>query len=322
MIRSLSNSLRGYLNGYILQRLLSMIPTLLGVAVLVFFLFSVAGEDPVRVALGTHATPEAIADLSAQWGLDLPLWQQFLVFLKQIVTLNFGESYSTGEELSTVFASGALVSLGLTLPPFVLGLVMNVALALLVAYYRETWIDRFATAGAVMSMSVSYLVYIIALQYVLAYQLNWFPINGYAPGLDAIPYLAMPWIIIMVVSIGPDIRIYRTVFLNEMQANYVRTARAKGVSERGVLFTHILKNAMIPILIYTVVAVPFLLLGSFLMERFFSLPGLGDLLINAINTGDFPILKGVTMYIAIAYSAFNLITDLLIAYVDPRIKLN
>ena len=310
------------LSGYIFRRVLYMIPTILGVAVLVFFLFTVAGEDPVRVALGTHASPEAIADLRAQWGLDVPVWQQFLTFLKQIITFNFGESYATGKELNEVFASGAIVSLSLTLPPFLLGLVLNVSLALLVAYYRETWIDRFATAGAVISMSVSYLVYIIALQYFLAYQLNWFPINGYAEGFESIPYLAMPWIIILLVSIGPDIRIYRTVFLNEMQANYVRTARAKGISERGVLFTHILKNAMIPILIYTIVALPFLLLGSFLMERFFSLPGLGDLLINAINNGDFPVLKGVTMYIAIAYSVFNLLTDLLIAYVDPRVKLN
>ena len=306
--------------GYIIRRLLYIVPTILGVAVLIFFLFTVAGEDPVRVALGPHATPEAILDLRAQWGLDQPLWKQFLDFLGQIVTFDYGESYATGEKLSDAFASGAIVSLSLTLPPFALGLVLYITLALVIAYYRDTWFDRFATAGAVMSMSVSYLVYIIALQYLLAFELNLFPINGYNE-LDAVPYLALPWIIILLVSIGPDIRIYRTVFLDEMQTNYVRTARAKGVSERGVLFTHILKNAMIPILIYTVVALPFLLLGAFLMERFFSLPGVGDLLITAINNGDFPILKGVTMYIAIAYSLFNLLTDLLIAYVDPRVKL-
>ena len=306
--------------GYVIRRLLYIIPTILGVAVLIFFLFTVAGEDPVRIALGSHASPEAIADLRAQWGLDQPLWVQFLDFLRQIVTFDYGESYATGEKLSDAFASGAIVSLSLTVPPFALGLVLYVALAMGIAYYRDTWLDRFATAGAVMSMSVSYLVYIIALQYLLSYQLNLFPISGYDE-LDAVPYLALPWLIILLVSIGPDIRIYRTVFLDEMQANYVRTARAKGVSERRVLFTHILKNAMIPILIYTVVALPFLLLGAFLMERFFSLPGVGDLLINAINDGDFPILKGITMYIAIAYSLFNLLTDLLIAYVDPRIKL-
>ncbi|WP_299414002.1 ABC transporter permease [Acaryochloris sp. IP29b_bin.148] len=308
--------------GYIVRRLLYIIPTILGVAVIIFVLFNIAGEDPVRVALGQHATPQAIADLEAQWGLDQPLWKQFLDFLRQIVTFDYGESYFTGERLSEAFASGALVSLSLTLPPFVLGLVINIVIAMMIAYYRGTWIDRFSTAAAVISMSVSYLVYIIAMQYFLAYELEWFPINGYAPGWDAIPYLALPWLIIIVVSIGPDVRIYRTIFLNEMQANYVRTARAKGVSERGVLFTHILKNAMIPILTFTIVAVPFLILGAFLMERFFSIPGLGDLMISAINNGDFPVLKGMTMYITMTYAVFNLITDLLIAAVDPRVKLN
>ncbi len=307
---------------YVIRRLLYMLPTILGVAVLVFILFTVAGEDPVRVALGQHATPEAIADLRAEWGLDKPLWQQFLNFLWQIVTFDYGYSYVTGEKLSDAFADGAIVSLTLTVPPFALGLVLYVPIAMVIAYYRDTWLDRFATAGAAISMSFSYLVYIIALQYLLAYQLELFPINGYAEGLDSIPYLALPWIILLLVSIGPDVRIYRTVFLDEMQEDYVRTARAKGVSEMGVLFKHILKNAMIPLLTYTVIAMPFLLLGSFLMERFFSLPGVGNLMLAAINNGDFPVLKGLTMYIAIGYSLFNLLTDLLIAYVDPRVQLN
>ncbi len=307
---------------YVIRRLLYMLPTILGVAVLVFILFTVAGEDPVRVALGQHATPEAIADLRAEWGLDKPLWQQFLNFLWQIVTFDYGYSYVTGEKLSDAFADGAIVSLTLTVPPFALGLVLYVPIAMVIAYYRDTWLDRFATAGAAISMSFSYLVYIIALQYLLAYQLELFPINGYAEGLDSIPYLALPWLILLLVSIGPDVRIYRTVFLDEMQEDYVRTARAKGVSEMGVLFKHILKNAMIPLLTYTVIAMPFLLLGSFLMERFFSLPGVGNLMLAAINNGDFPVLKGLTMYIAIGYSLFNLLTDLLIAYVDPRVQLN
>ncbi len=307
---------------YVIRRLLYMLPTILGVAVLVFILFTVAGEDPVRVALGQHATPEAIADLRAEWGLDKPLWQQFLDFLWQIVTFDYGYSYVTGEKLSDAFADGAIVSLTLTVPPFALGLVLYVPIAMVIAYYRDTWLDRFATAGAAISMSFSYLVYIIALQYLLAYQLELFPINGYAEGLDSIPYLALPWIILLLVSIGPDVRIYRTVFLDEMQEDYVRTARAKGVSEMGVLFKHILKNAMIPLLTYTVIAMPFLLLGSFLMERFFSLPGVGNLMLAAINNGDFPVLKGLTMYIAIGYSLFNLLTDLLIAYVDPRVQFN
>ncbi len=307
---------------YILRRLLYLIPTIFGVALLVFLLFTVAGEDPVRIALGNHASPEAIADLRAKWGLDKSLFAQFGDFLMQILTFDYGTSYNNGEQLSELFAKGAVVSLSLTLPPFLLGLCLNVSLAMLIAYYRNSWFDRWATAIAVMAMSVSYLVYIIALQYLLAFKLDLFPINGYESGLRSIYYLVLPGLIMLLVSIGPDIRIYRTVFLDEIDADYVRTARAKGVSERAVLFKHVLKNALIPIITYTVVVIPFLVLGAFLMERFFSLPGVGDLLITAINTGDYPVLKGLTMYIAIGYSLFNLLSDVLYAFVDPRVKLS
>jgi len=211
-------------------------------------------------------------------------------------------------------------------PPFLMGILINVSVAMLVAYYRGGWVDRWATALAVMAMSISYLVYIISLQYLLAYAADLFPIDAadpaFSPGLASIPFLFLPWMIFILVSMGPDIRIYRTMFLDEIGGDYVRTARAKGAGELRVLFVHVLKNASIPILTYTVVAIPFLILGAFLMERFFSLPGVGNLLITAINTGDFPILKGLTMYIAIGYSLFNLLTDVLYAYVDPRVKLS
>jgi peptide/nickel transport system permease protein len=200
--------------------------------------------------------------------------------------------------------------------------VINVSLGLLIAYYRGSWLDRFATVVFIMAMSISYLVYIIALQYFLAYRLGLFPINGYEPGLAAIKYLALPWLIILIVGMGPDVRLYRTIFLDETQADYVRTARAKGVSELRVLFGHVLKNAMIPIVTYSMVAIPFLVLGAFLMERYFSLPGVGDLMITAIGNGDFPVLKGLTMTIAIGYSAVVLLTDIVYAWVDPRVSLH
>jgi peptide/nickel transport system permease protein len=307
--------------GYVARRTLYMIPVLLGVALLVFLLFSTVGEDPVRVALGTHATPSAIAELRQQWGLDKPLPLQFVNFLRQIVTFDYGRSYNSGEELSAMFARGAAITLSVTVPPFVIGFFVNVAFGLIVAYYRGSWVDRLSTALFIMAMSVSYLVYIIALQYLLAYKLEIFPISGYEEGLRSIRYLLLPWLIILLVSMGPDVRVYRTVFLDETYAEYVRTARAKGVSELGTLFKHVLKNAMIPIVTYTLVSVPFLILNAFLMERFFSLPGIGDLMINAINTGDFPVLKGLTMVVAIAYSAVILLTDIIYAWVDPRVSL-
>jgi len=307
---------------YIIRRVLYFIPTILGVALLVFILFTFAGEDPVRMKLGPHATPESIAELRNMWGLDKPYYLQFVDFLKQIITFDYGRSYDHGERLSELFSAGAKVSLSLTLPPYLIGLCLNVSLAMLIAYKRGSWFDRLATGGAVMAMSISYLVYIISFQYLFAYELDLFPINGYESGWRSVPYLVLPALIFLFVSIGPDIRIYRTFFLDEMNADYVRTARAKGVSETGVLFKHVLKNVLIPVLTYTVVAIPFLILGSFLMERFFSIPGVGVLMITAINNGDYPVLKGLTMYIAIGYSLFNLITDLLYALVDPRVELS
>jgi len=309
------------MGAYAVRRLLQTIPIIFGVALLVFLLFATVGEDPVRVALGTHASPEAIAELERQWGLDQPLPMQFVDFLVQIVTFDYGESYNTGEDLMDMFARGAVVSLSITVVPYVLGLLTSVSVAMLIAFYRGGWLDRASTAIFVASMSISYLVYIIAFQYLLAFKLGLFPINGWEEGLAGIHYLMLPWIIIMVVSAGPDIRVFRTVFLDETKADYVRTAFAKGQSERGVLFGHVLKNAMIPVFTHAVVQIPFLILGAFLLERFFSLPGVGDIMITAINTGDFPILKGLTVLIAIAYSLFNLLTDLLYAQVDPRVQL-
>jgi peptide/nickel transport system permease protein len=307
---------------YVVRRLLQMVPIILGVAALVFLLFTTVGEDPVRVALGQHATPEAIADLRREWGLDQPLWLQFLDFLRQIASFDYGRSFNTGEPLTAMFRQGALVSLSLTVFPYLFGSMTNIGLALGIAYFRGSLFDRLSTALFVGSMSISYLVYIIAFQYLLAYRFGAFPINGFEAGLAGIHYLLLPWIIIMVVSAGPDIRIYRTVFLDETQADYVRTAFAKGASKTGVMFGHILKNALIPILTHLVIGVPFLILGAFLMERFFSIPGIGDIMITAINTGDFPILKGLTVLIAIAYALFNLVTDLLYALVDPRVTLS
>lgn len=307
---------------YIIRRLLHMIPILMGVALLVFVLFTSVGEDPVRVALGEHATPEAIELLNAKWGLDKSRSAQFVDFLTQIVTFDYGKSYSTDESIVDIFNQGAMVSLSLTAIPFFMGTLINLIIAVIIAYNRGGKFDRYSTFVFVAAMSISYLVYIIGFQYLLAYKAGLFEINGYEYGLDSIPYLLLPWLITIVVGAGPDIRMYRTVFLDETKNDYVRTAFAKGASESAVLFIHVMKNAMIPILTYTVNAIPFLLLGSFLMERFFSIPGLGDMMITAINTGDFPVIKAMTMMIALAYASFNLLTDVLYAWVDPRVKLS
>lgn len=307
---------------YILRRLLLAVPTVLGVALLTFLLFNAFGPDPVRAALGNHASPEAIANLRAQWGLDQSLVMQFVEFLRQIVTFDYGKSYVTNEDLGEQLKAGALVSLSVTAPPFIVGGIVNVLLALVIARWRDGLADKASRAFFIAGMSISALVYVLVLQYLLAYKLGWFPINGYVSGPGAVVYLALPWLILLIVAMGPDIRLYRTLFLDEAGADYVRTARSKGATEGRVLLRHVLPNAWIPIITNNVTTLPFLILGSFLMERFFSIPGIGSLTIDALGRGDLPILKAVTVLGAIALVLFNLLSDLLYAWADPRVRLS
>lgn len=310
------------MTAYILRRLLLAVPTIFGVALLTFLLFNTFGPDPVRVALGQHATPEAIANLRRLWGLDQSPVAQFLGFLRQIVSFDYGVSFVTGEDLGTQLKAGALVSLSLMAPPFFIGGAVNVALALFIARYREGLVDKGSRALFIAGMSVSSLVYILVLQYLLAFKFGWFPISGYERGPEAVIYLGLPWLILLLVSMGPDIRLYRTLFLDETSADYVRTARSKGATEGRVLLHHVLPNAWIPIITTNVVNIPFLILGAFLMERFFSIPGMGSLTIDALSRGDLPILKAVTVLGALALVLFNLLSDLLYAWADPRVRLS
>lgn len=309
------------MTAYALRRLLLTLPTVLGVALLTFLLFNAFGPDPVRAALGQHATAEAIATLRQQWGLDQSLPMQFALFLQQIVSFDYGVSFVTGEDLGQQLRAGAWVSLSVTAPPFIVGGVVNVALALYIARYREGLADKLSRAMFIAAMSISGLVYVLVLQYLLAFKLGWFPISGYVRGPGAVAYLALPWLILLLISMGPDIRLYRTLFLDEANADYVRTARSKGASEGRVLLRHVLPNAWIPIITNNVTSIPFLILGSFLMERFFSIPGIGSLTIDALARGDLPILKAVTVLSAIALVLFNLLSDLLYAWADPRVRL-
>lgn len=309
------------MTAFLLRRLGQALAVVFGVALLTFLLFHAFAPDPVRAALGQHANPSSVAALRAQWGLDRPLLQQFWLFLSQIVHFDFGRSFVNGDDLATLIGNGAWVSLAVTVPPFIAGLLISVAVALFVAYHRGGWIDRLSRALFVGGMSVSALVYVIVLQYGLAYKLGWFPINGFAGGWGALHYLLLPWLILLAVSIGPDVRLYRSVLLNEVRADHVRTARAKGASEARVLVRHVLPNAAIPILTNTVSSLPSLILGSLLLERFFSIPGIGDLVVSSLANGDFPVLKAVTVLSALALVAFNLLTDLLYAWADPRVRL-
>lgn len=307
---------------FILRRLLYTIPILFGIALITFLLFNVVGGDPVLTMLGKHANPQTIAELRAELGLDQPKYIQFLDFLKQIVTLDFGRSYATKQDIMSMVLTAAPVSFFLALPGFLIALSIAISLSLFVAFWRGTLIDRVIVVFCVFLISAPSLAYILFGQYFLAYKLGWFPISGYSQSFpEMLSYIALPVVIWVFLSVGGELRFFRTVMLDEINQDYVRTARSKGLSERVVMFKHVLKNAMIPIITSVVLEIPFLILGSLLLETFFGVPGMGSMLIDAFNTSDLPVIKAMVVMLSILYIIFNLLTDICYSLVDPRITL-
>lgn len=307
---------------YIIRRLLYLIPVLLGVCFLVFILFNLTAGDPVLMLLGKNGSAEQAELLREQLGLNKSYFMQYLDIVKSAFTFDFGRSWSTKQEISSMMVQGAIPSLTLSVPAFFIGTVTSILFAIIVAYYRGQGIDLFIRITCIAMMSISSLVYILVFQYLFAYKLGWFEISGYEFGFpNFLYYIILPVIIWVVLTLGPDIRFYRTLILDEIYQDYVRTAKAKGLSAKVILFKHVLRNAMIPIVTYTVVQIPFLLLGALLLESFFSIPGLGGMTITALNSSDFPVLKAITIISAVMYIIFTLIQDILYTIVDPRVKL-
>ena len=307
---------------YILRRLFYIIPTILGVALIIFVIFNVVAPDPALIMLGKHATVAQIAELRNELGLNKPMWAQYLDIVKSAFTFDFGRSWTTKQEILQMIKNGAIPSLTLTLPAFILSTVIAISISLVVSFFRGKWIDKCAVFFCVMLMSITSLAYILFGQWFFAYKLGWFEISGYESGFpDFIPYIVLPVIIWIILSIGPDVRFYRTVMLDEIYQDYVRTAKAKGLSERVILFKHVLKNAMIPIITFVVIQIPFLILGALLLESFFSIPGLGGITLNGVYNSDFPVIKAMTILTAMAYIIFSVITDVLYTIVDPRVRL-
>ena len=258
-----------------------------------------------------------------QLGIDQPYYVQFWIFLKQIATADFGVSWSTNEKVSAIFASRLGPSLTVLVPMLVISSMLSMAAAMLVAYYRGSLTDRAIMIACTVGQSISILVYIILFQYVLAYQLGWFPVQGWGHNFaeNLFRYSALPVLVGVVVTLAPDIRLYRSFFLEEVNQDYVRTARAKGLGEARTMGVHVLRNAAIPILTNVMIQLPGLLAGAFLIERFFSIPGIGREVILAVERSDFPLIKAVTVYVAIATMVVNLATDLLYKALDPRVQL-
>jgi peptide/nickel transport system permease protein len=308
---------------YTLRRLWQFIPTLAGVVLFVFFLFNLVGGDPSYLLAGKISNPETIANIRRQLGIDEPYAVQLWIFVRQVLSGDFGVSWSTNERVADIFATRLGPSLTVLVPILLTSTLLGMAAAMLVAYVRGSLTDRAVMVGCTVAQSISILVYILVFQYLLAYQLGWFPVQGWGVSFaeNLLRYSALAIIVGVAVSLAPDIRLYRTFFLDEINQDYVRTARAKGLSERRVMWVHVLRNAAIPIVTNILLQLPGLLAGAFLIERFFGIPGIGREVILAVERSDFPIIKAVTIYVALATMAVNLVADLLYRAIDPRVQL-
>ena len=322
---------------YIIRRFLYSLPLLMGVNILTFILFFVVNspDDMARMQLGQkHVTTEAVSNWKLQHGYNLPLlWNTAAdgekkvtetIFYQKSVGLfmfRFGISDS-GRNIGADIKERALPSLAVALPTLVIGLLANICFALMMVLFRNSYLEHAGMVLCVILMSVSSLFYIIGGQFFIGKLLRLVPISGYDDGMAAIKFLILPVLIGVFSGIGSGVRWYRTLFLEEVEKDYVRTARAKGLSQTQTLFRHVLPNAMIPILTGVVVVLPLLFMGSLIMESFFSIPGLGSYTIDAINSQDFAIVRSMVFLGSVLYVIGLLLTDISYTLVDPRVRLS
>ena len=322
---------------YIIRRILYAIPILIGVNILTFLLFFVVNspDDMARMFLGQkHVTEEQIDAWKSERGYHLPLFYNaeekgaekltktiFYTKSVRLFVFDFGRSDS-GRDISFDISQRMWPSLAIAVPQLLIGLLVTITLALLIAFFRGTYIDYWAVVICVALMSISSLFYIIGGQFIMGKILRVVPISGFEDGLFGIKFLILPVLIGIVGGIGSSTRWYRTIFLEEINKDYVRTARAKGISEQMVLFKHVLRNALIPILTGVVVILPLLFMGSLITESFFGIPGLGSYTIDAINRQDFSIVRSMVFLGAFLYIIGLLLTDISYTIVDPRVRLN
>jgi peptide/nickel transport system permease protein len=307
---------------YVIRRLWQMIPTIAGVILLIFFLFNWVGGDPAQVLAGKISNPEQIANIRKQLGVDQSYWVQLWVFVQQVFTFDFGRSWSTNEEVSRILLTRVGPTLTIMIPVLVIETVLAVLFAIMVAYVRGTVTDRSIMIICTVAMSISFLVYIIVFQWLFGFILGWFPVQGWSESFwkNLFTYAPLPIMLAVFVGLAPQLRLYRSFFLDEINQDYVRTARAKGLPEKRVMMKHVLRNAMIPILTNIGISLPGIFVGSFLLEVFFSIPGLGREIITAVNRSDFPVIKAVTVYLAILTMLINLAVDVMYKFVDPRVS--
>ncbi len=317
---------------YVIRRLAYGVVVVFGVLLFLFLLFFMMTnpDDVARKALGERVPPEVIEQWKVNHGYDKPLFpsssnltdNMLFEHYRRMLTFDFGRSDADDTLIMTRIREGMGPSLALTVPLFILSLGVAIPFALLVAFFRETYIDRTGVVLSVLAMSVSILLYIIGAQYLIGKLLRWFPISGFDfdPQL-VVRFLALPLLVGVMSGIGGNVRFYRTVFLEESNRDYVRTARAKGCGEARLMSHHVFRNSLIPLLTQVVLAIPFLFTGSLLLESFFGIPGLGAITVDAINGNDFSTLRTMVYIGSLLFIIGQILTDLSYGLVDPRVRL-
>ncbi len=321
---------------YIIRRIAYALPILIGVNVITFVLFFVVNtpDDMARMHLGQkRVTQEAIEKWKNERNYDKPvLWNSKsknlakvtdTIFFQKSVRLfifDFGRS-DNGRDISHDISQRMWPSLAITIPSLILGLLSYITFALILAFFRASYIDLWGVVICVIMMSISSMFYIIGGQFIIGKFLHLVPISGYDTGIDAIKFILLPIFVGLIGSVGSATRWYRTIFLEEMGKDFVRTARAKGLSEKIVMFRHVLRNGLIPILTGVVVMLPLLFMGSLVLEAFFAIPGLGSYTIDAINSQDFAIVRSMVFLGSVLYIIGLILTDISYTIADPRIRL-
>jgi peptide/nickel transport system permease protein len=345
------------MGAYVLRRLWQMIPTLAGVMLLIFVLFNWVGGDPALVLAGKITNKEQIENIRKQLGVDQPSYVQLAYFGFEVATgftctwrsytdkqeppkvdpkadpkdaakapaksgCQAVRSWATNEEVPKILTTRIGPTLTIMIPVLILETILGVILAIGVAYVRGSLTDRMIMMICTVAMSISFLVYIIVAQYYFGFKWGMFPVQGWSDSFwkNLTNYAPLPIMLAVFVGLAPALRLYRSFFLDEINNDYVRTARAKGLAEKTVMLKHVLRNAMIPILTNIGIALPGIFVGSFLLESFFSIPGLGREILVAVNRSDFPVIKAATVYLAMLTMLINLSVDVLYKAVDPRVS--
>jgi peptide/nickel transport system permease protein len=317
---------------YIVRRTGYGLLVVLGVLMLLYALFFLIAkpDDIARKAVGEKAPPSVVLQWKKNHGYDRPLWpgsghwtdNLFVDHFRRMLTFDFGKSDSDNTPILERVKKGMGPSLSLTLPLFVWALLLEIVLSLFVALFRETYIDRMGVFLCVLGMSIPVLLYIIGGQYLIGKSLRWFPISGFDPSPAVLArYLMIPILVNLLAGLGGQVRFYRTVFVEEIHRDYVRTARAKGAGDARVMLHHVLRNAMIPILTTVVMSIPFLFTGALLTEAFFGIPGLGSITVDAILGNDFATLRTMVYIGALLFIVGQILTDISYSIADPRVRL-